>query len=84
MEINRQKAAAKTLIQGTTAVSSKLDELSQGVEKTRQIARETQELKQRVDTTSKRMEALEQELRRREQSPSPATSNTPATDDWNW
>lgn len=84
MEINRQKAATKTLIQGTTAVFSKLDELSQGVEKTRQIARETQELKQQVDTTSQRLGALEQELRRREQSLSPATSNTPARDDSNW
>lgn len=83
MEINRQKAATKTLIQGTTAVSSKLDELSKGVEKTRQIAKETQELKQQADTTSQRMEALEKELRRRAQIPS-ATSNAPARDDLNW
>ena len=83
MEINRQKAATRTLIQGTTDVSTKLDELSHSIEKTRQLARETEELKQQVDTTSQRMQALEQELR---QSPPPAPSlaATPDTGNPNW
>lgn len=84
MEINRQKAATRTLIQGTAAVSTKLDELSQGVEKTRQLATETKELKQQVDTASQRMKALEQELRQRAPSAIPSTANPPATEDINW
>lgn len=84
MEINRQKAATKTLIQGTTAVSSKLDELSQGVEETRQLARETQELKQQADATSHRLQTLEQQLRQGESSPAPSKTIPPAGDDTNW
>ncbi len=83
MEINRQKAATRTLIQGTTEVSTKLDELSQSIEKTRQLARETQELKQQVDTTSRRMHVLEQELRQRAP-PAPPLAATPDTGNSNW
>ena len=80
MELNRQKAATKTLIQGTTDVSTKLDELSQSIEKTRQLATETQQLKQQVDTTSQQIHVLEQELRQR--TPSPAA--TPDAGNPNW
>ncbi len=84
MEINRQKAATRTLIQGTTDVSTKLDELSQSIEKTRQLARETEQLKQQVDTTSQRMQALEQELRQHVPSPAPSIAIKPDTGDSNW
>ena len=83
MEINRQKAATRTLIQGTTAVSTKLDELSQGVAKTQQLAKETHELKLQVDATSQRIQALEQ-LRQSTESPSVPSTSMPDGDDLNW
>ncbi len=84
MEMNRQKAATKTLIQGTSVVSSKLNELSHGLEQTQQLAKEAQAMKEQVDATSQRMQTLEQELKLRASPPAPSTPATPATDDLNW
>lgn len=63
-ELNRQKEATKTVIQGGQVVSHKLSELTTTLEKSQQIAAQNAQLKQEVDSTKKRLDALEDELRR--------------------
>jgi hypothetical protein len=63
-ELNRQKQATKTVIQGEQVVSQKLGELTTALQKTQQIAAQNVQLKQEVNTTKQRLEALEEELRK--------------------
>ncbi|MEO8353341.1 MAG: hypothetical protein ABI680_16555 [Chthoniobacteraceae bacterium] len=63
-ELNRQKEATKTVIQGGQIVSHKLGELTTTLEKSQQVAAQNVQLKQEVDSTKRRLDALEEELRR--------------------
>ena len=71
-ELNRQKEATKTVIQGGQVVSQKLGELTTALQKTQQIATQNVQLKQEVNTTKQRLDALEEELRKQ-----PATIPSP-------
>ncbi len=72
-ELNRQKEATKTVIQGGQVVSQKLGELTTALQKTQQIATQNIQLKQEVNTTKQRLDALEEELRKQ-----PAITPVPA------
>ncbi len=73
-ELNRQKEATKTVIQGGQVVSQKLGELTSALQKTQQVAVQNAQLKEEVNTTKRRIDALEEELRRQ-----PTTPTMPAT-----
>ena len=63
-ELNRQKEATKTVIQGGQVVSQKLSELTTALQKTQQIATQNVQLKQEVNIAKQRLDALEVELRK--------------------
>ena len=73
-ELNRQKKATKTVIQEGQVVSQKLGELTTALQKTQQVAVQNAQLKQEVNTTKQRLDALEEELRKQ-----PTTTLAPAT-----
>lgn len=84
VELNRQKEATKTVIQGGQVVSQKLGELTTALQTTQQLAAQNVQLKQEVNTTKQRLDALEEELRRKpEITPAPA-SKTHAEEKPEW
>ena len=62
-ELNRQKEATKAVIQGGQVVSQKLGDLAGSLRQTQQMAAQNARLKQEVDTTRQRLDALEEQLR---------------------
>ncbi|MDQ3624838.1 MAG: hypothetical protein M3463_20545, partial [Verrucomicrobiota bacterium] len=79
-ELNRQRDATKAVIQGGQVVSQKLDKLSSSVQQTRQVAAQNALLQQEVNTTKQRLDALEEELRRKQRAER-ATAPIPAQKD---
>ena len=65
-ELNRQKEATRTVIQGGEAVSQKLGELANTVQQTKEIAEQNSQLKEEVNTTKQRLQTLEDELRKKQ------------------
>ncbi len=80
VELNRQREATKAVIQGGQIVSQKLDQLSASVQQTRQVAAQNAQLQQEVNTTRQRLDALEEELRRKQRAER-ATAPVPAQKD---
>ena len=62
-EFNQQKEATKAVMQGGKLVTQKLGELAGKLQQTQQIAAQNAQLKQEVDTTRQRLDALEEQLR---------------------
>jgi predicted transcriptional regulator len=62
-ELNQQKEATKAVIHGGQAVSQRLDELATRLEQTQQLVAPNAQLKQEVDSTKQRLDALEEQLR---------------------
>ncbi len=62
-ELNQQKEATKAMLQGGQLVTQKLGELSGKLQQTQQMAAQNAQLKQEVDTTKQRLDALEEQLR---------------------
>ena len=62
-ELNRQKEATKAVIQGGQVVSQKLGELAGSLQQTQQMAAQNAQLKQEVNTSKQRLDALEEQLR---------------------
>ncbi len=79
-ELNRQKEATKTVIQGGQTVSQKLGELTTSLQQTQQVAAQNAQLKQEVNTTKQRLDALEEQLRKQAQN-APAPLRSPARGD---
>lgn len=65
-ELNRQKEATKTVIQGGQMVSQKLGELTATVQQAKQVAEGNVQLQQEVNTTKQRLDLLEEELRKQQ------------------
>ncbi len=65
-ELNRQKEATRTVIQGGEAVSQKLGELANTVQQTKQIAEQNSQLQEDVNTTKQRLQTLEDQLRKKQ------------------
>jgi hypothetical protein len=65
-ELNRQKEATRTVIEGGQAVSQKLGELANTVQQTKQIAEQNSQLQEEVNTTKQRLQTLEEELRKKQ------------------
>jgi len=79
-EVNRQKTATQALIQQGQRMEQALGQLSTMTTVTRQIAEQNAQLKQELNTSTKRLESLEQELRERQTKPKPVPPNEP--DSW--
>lgn len=66
VELNRQRETTRAVIEGGQAISQKLNQLGASMQQTRQLAEQTTQLKEEVDTTKLRLERLEEELRGRQ------------------
>ncbi len=83
VELNRQKEATRAVIQGSQALSQKLNQLGESVQQTKHVAAENVVLKREVDATQQRLNALEVELRRQKQPKSgPAAEEPSEKSDW--
>jgi hypothetical protein len=67
-ELNQQKEATKAVMQGGQAVSQKLGELASKLQQTQQVVTQSVQLKQEVDNTKQRLDALEDALRKQQRS----------------
>lgn len=83
-ELNRQKEATKTVIQGGQIVSQKLGELTTALQTTQQVAVQNAQIKQVVNTTKQRLDALEEELRKQPPTTTAPASKTRAGDKPEW
>jgi len=61
MELNRQRAVTKAVIQGGRTVSEKLAELNQAMSQAKEVAERNQEFQKALDETRQRLDALEKE-----------------------
>jgi hypothetical protein len=80
MEVNRQKAVTRTVVQSSEAVSSKLAALAATLEENRKASGTSLELRQQLEETKKRLERLEQESR--EIRETTRSASRPATAEW--
>jgi outer membrane murein-binding lipoprotein Lpp len=80
VELNRQREVTRAVIQGGQVVSQKLDQLTTSLQQTRQVAAQNAELQQEVNTTKQRLDALEDELRRKQRAER-STAPVPAQKD---
>ena len=83
-ELNGQKEATRTVIQGGQVVSQKLGELTTALQKTQQLAAQNVQLKQEVNTTKQRLDALEDELRKQPTNIPPPVGKTRPDDKPEW
>ena len=84
-EVDRQKAATMTLIVQGQRMNQALNQLSQTLSATAQVAVENGQLKNEVTTAEKRLDTLEEEFRKAQtEAPftAPATPSVKGTNDW--
>lgn len=65
-EVNKQKAATQALIEQGAKLDQTLSQLSGAFQVTKQLGEQGQQLRTELTTTQKRLDALEQELRRKQ------------------
>jgi len=70
-ELNQQKEATKAVMQGGQLVSQKLSELANKLQQTQQIVTQNAQLKQEVDNTQQRLDALEEQVRAKQSTATP-------------
>ena len=78
MEVNRQKAVTRTVVQSSEAVSSKLAALAATLEETRKASGTSLELQQQLEEAKKRLERLEQESKEMRQTTRSANGHSTA------
>jgi len=77
MELNRQRAVTKAVIQGGRTVSEKLAELNQAMSQAKEVAERNQEFQKALDETKQRLDALEKEAAGQRSSVRPQSSPNP-------
>jgi len=80
MEVNRQKAVTRTVVQSSEAVSSQLTALAATLEENRKASGTSLELQQQLEKTKKRLESLEQESS--EMRETTRSASRPAAAEW--
>jgi len=80
-EVQRQKVATQTLIEQGTKIQQALSNLGQSVSDTKQLADQNSQLRQQVSLAEKRLDALEDQLRK-QQSLSTSSSVQKESNDW--
>jgi hypothetical protein len=84
-QLNQQKEATRAIVQGGQAVSQKLGELAGRMQQTQEIAAQNAALKQEVNTTKQRLDALEEELRKQQRTARvPQPNDRPKDDKTDW
>ena len=84
-EVDRQKAATMTLIVQGQRMNQALNQLSQTLSASAQVAVENVQLKNEVTTAEKRLDTLEEEFRKAQTEArftAPATPSVKGTNDW--
>ena len=76
-ELNQQKETTKAMMQGGQLVTQKLGELANKLQQTQQIVTQNAGLKQEVDSTAQRLDALEKQLRANQSSAAPKPQPDP-------
>ena len=82
VEVNKQKAATQTLLDQGAKFDQSLSQLSGAFQVTKQLGEQNLQLRQELTTTQKRLDALEQELRKKHAEVVFGTSNTNKTNEW--
>lgn len=85
VELNRQRQVTQSVIQSGQTVSQKLDQLAASIEQTRHLAEQNTQLQQDMNTTTQRLNALEEELRRKQRAERTTTpAATPKDENSEW
>jgi hypothetical protein len=79
-EVNKQKAATQALLDQGTRLNQTRTQLSDAMRNSKQIGEQNVRLKQELDAARQRLDALEAELRRKQQKGPPPSSST--NEDW--
>jgi len=81
-EVNRQKAATQALLDQGTKLDQTLSQLSGAFQVTKQLGEQNRQLRDELTTNQKRLDALEQELRKKQADPFVGTNDTTKTNEW--
>lgn len=85
MELNRQRQVTQSVITSGQTVSEKLQQLASSIEQTRHLAEQNAQLQQEMNTTTQRIGALEEELRRKQRAErTTAPAATPKDENSEW
>ena len=81
-EINKQKAASQALLDQGTKFDQSLSQLSGTFQVTKQLGEQNLQLRQELTTTQKRLDALEQELRKKQAEVALGANEKGKTNEW--
>lgn len=81
-EVNKQKAATQTLLDQGVKFDQTLSQLSGAFQVTKQLGEQNLQLRQELTTTQKRLDALEQELRKQQAEVVLGRSDQNKTNEW--
>ncbi|HTS19607.1 MAG TPA: hypothetical protein VMP11_18675 [Verrucomicrobiae bacterium] len=82
-EVNRQKAATRTVIEHGQRMNDALTHISSVLDASKQVAEQNRQLKTDLDLTKQRLDLLETEIRSQQQA-SPAPRGTPENTNQDW
>lgn len=81
-EVNRQKAATQALLDQGTRLDQTLSQLSGAFQVTTRLGEQNRQLREELTTAQKRLDALEQELRKKQADASVGPNDKTKTDEW--
>ena len=81
-EVNRQKAATQALLDQGTKLDQTLSQLSGAFQVTKQLGEQNRQLRDELTTNQKRLDALEQELRKKQADAFVGANDTTKTNEW--
>lgn len=81
-EVNRQKAATQALLDQGTKFDQTLSQLTGAFQVTKQLGEQSRQLRDELTTNQKRLDALEQELRKRQADALVGANDTTKTNEW--
>ncbi|HVX91057.1 MAG TPA: hypothetical protein VHC20_05540 [Candidatus Paceibacterota bacterium] len=81
-EVNRQKAATQALLDQGAKFDQTLSQLSGALQVTARLSEQNRQLRDELTTTQKRLDALEEELRKKQADALAGTNDKTKTDEW--
>lgn len=81
-EVNRQKAATQALLDQGAKFDQTLSQLSGAFQVTKQLGEQNVQLREELTSTQKRLDALEQELRKKQADALVGTNDKSKTNEW--
>jgi hypothetical protein len=82
-EVNKQKAATKTVIEQGTRINETLSQISSALNASKEVSDQNVQLKKELDMTKQRLDLLEAELRS-QQKQDPASREIPKPTNQEW